>query len=224
MNPPRRRMNRRTFFSWAGIGLGAVAAGPLILAGAQQQSVQQEQVNEDHAIRNALEHPKTFNNPAAVPEPAAAIPPLGPSMVTAPSVGMRLGWVSLGRDNRGDLQIPKSSRAALFNESAPIDASTGTSLLAAHVNGEDGTSWAPFHLLSDLQAGSRIITSSASGVRADWVVTTAEVIKRADFTRAYWTPTGPRRLVLVTCAGTLSASTGAMEFQDNLVITAVPVQ
>ncbi|UGS28377.1 class F sortase [Microbacterium resistens] len=129
--------------------------------------------------------------------------------------------MTTGLDEAGDFEIPAPERAGVFTGSAPLNADRGSTLIAGHVVDRAGA-LAPMAQLALLGAGDVVSTADETGQRRDWVVVASEVVPRDGLRPEMWQQDGDRRLVLITCAGRLDDSTGAVEFVDNLVVTAVP--
>lgn len=183
----------------------------------------QDQAHTD-ALKSALETPAPFQvSPAQVtPSPAPQLPPLGPDLLLSPAVDLRISLVSLGLGSDGNFAIPAATQASVFTGGAPLDAVEGSSFIAGHVVDKAGH-FAPMAQLANLRPGDRIITTDHAGTRRDWIATGSQVVTRQGLTAAMWSTTGPRQLVLVTCAGEIDPTVGAVtQFTENLVITAIP--
>lgn len=172
----------------------------------------------------ALESPTTFDAGATVAHaaPAAITTAYAPGTLAAPEVSLSVPLETTGRDDAGDLVIPKADKAGVFSESAPLSATTGSTFVAGHVVDRAGT-FAPMAQLALLKAGDPVVTVDENGARHDWTVVSSAVVPRDGLTADMWRTDGDRRLVLVTCAGRIDEATGGMvSFEDNLVVTAVP--
>lgn len=181
--------------------------------------------SESTSIRHELENVQAFNDPNPVPVAVSEseIPTLAPNLVVAPSVGLHAPLVSMGLDDRGDIAISSDAgEATLFTESVPLGSLEGSTLIAGHVTYPDSGAYAPMSQIVALRPGDLVITLDAAGHRTDWRVTRAEVVARDGLRAEMWAPTGPRQLVLITCAGETGQVDEGTVFTDNLVVTAVP--
>ena len=180
---------------------------------------------EAATTRATLESPRVFAvSPEQVtPSPAPVADDLGPGMLSAPAAGLRVPLVSLGLDRDGDFALPRADQAAVFSDGAPLTADAGSTFVAGHVVDAAGR-FAPMARLAALRPGDRVVTVDDAGGRREWYVTAARVVPRDGLDPAMWATSGPRQLVLVTCAGRTDVSAGAVTpFTENLVVTAVPV-
>jgi len=174
--------------------------------------------------RSSLENPATFAvDPSQVtPAPAPVISDLGPDTLTAPAADLRVPLVHLGLGSDGNFAIPAPDKASVFTDGAPLTATEGSTFIAGHVVDKAGR-FAPMARLSELRPGDRVITTDSTSTRHDWIVTGARVVTRDGLDPTMWATSGPRQLVLVTCAGRIDQSVGAVtQFTENLVVTATP--
>lgn len=174
--------------------------------------------------RTSLENPTTFTvDPSHLsPAPAPVLTNLGPDTLAAPAADLRVPLVHLGLGDDGNFAIPAPDKASIFTDGAPLSATEGSTFIAGHVVDKAGR-FAPMARLSELRPGDRVVTTDSTGTRRDWIVTGARVVTRDGLDPAMWATSGPRQLVLVTCAGRIDAAVGAVtQFTENLVVTAVP--
>jgi len=221
VSPARRARSPRRIVVAIALVLVAAAGAAATVAGVVRLL--------DHAeaatTRATLESPRVFAvSPEQVaPSPAPLAESLGPGTLSAPAAGLRVPLVSLGLDANGDFALPRADQAAVFADGAPLAADTGSTFIAGHVVDAAGR-FAPMARLSTLRPGDRIVTVDDGGNRRHWYVVAARVVPRDGLDPAMWATTGSRQLVLVTCAGRVDVSVGAVtSFTENLVVTAVPV-
>lgn len=161
----------------------------------------------------------------AAGEPGAA----ATSGAAAPATGapLRLALPEIGIDaaieptnlRGGDLVIPGDPHVVgLWSGGASLDSEEGITLLAGHVdiNGNLGA----LHPLADVSPGAQVTTTDDDGELTTWTVTGLEVRRKDDLPP--FSPTGPRRLVLVTCGGPVDHVGGRWTYRDNVIVTAVP--
>lgn len=94
-------------------------------------------------------------------------------------------------------------RTCIWAGGAPLSATTGTAMILGHINysGVDGA----LGRIGTLHSGDRVYVWSAKGVRSTWQVTAIHQRAKADGVDpgAEVGPTGPPRIVMVTCGGAL---------------------
>jgi len=100
----------------------------------------------------------------------------------------------------------------------------GTTLLAGHVNAADQGSGA-FYDLYKVQPGAVVYVADPAGSVTRWRVVGLDVVVKAALPKSVFAgPTGPRKLVLVTCGGPIRNIPGVGNtYRDNVIVTAVPV-
>jgi hypothetical protein len=167
------------------------------------------------------------DNPApgtAAPPPAAQPPAAVPH---APAPGtVRLahgGTATMVRREIGDdgvLPIPNAINQASW-WGAGIDAASGATVLAGHINWKGATG--PFAELWDSRVGDQVSVVDGSGrpvaYRVAQVITLAkdELPRRAE---ELFAQSGPHRLVLVTCGGQWVG--GKIGYASNQIVVATP--
>jgi hypothetical protein len=158
--------------------------------------------------------------PAAAPapdraEPAAALAASEPVELAVPAIGVRTGpLLGLGIDDHGALEVPPDASTAGWFTLGPTPGSAGPAVIAAHVDyaGVPGV----FHRLRDLAPGDEIRVRRADGSTAVFAAYRVERYPKSAFPseQVYGDTAGPE-LRLITCGGTLDASTG--HYRDNVV-------
>ncbi|MGV0157042.1 class F sortase [Rhodococcus sp. GB-02] len=109
----------------------------------------------------------------------------------------------------------------IWLDGAPLDATTGTTLIAGHVNLAGQGNGALFDL-GTLTPGQEIHTTSTSGNTTTWRVTAVVSRPKADGIEesVLEGPDGPRKLAVVTCGGDLEYEDGIGNYLDNVYLYA----
>jgi hypothetical protein len=163
--------------------------------------------------------------------PGSCTPTLAPNSLIVPSVCIDGSIVGTTRQATGALLIPGDVHdVGLWNDGEPLLAPTGavypagTTLLAGHVNYVGQGDGALFNLYR-VQPGALVYATDASGRATLWRVVSAVSLLKADLPASVFAGTqGARRLVIVTCGGSLSYIPGTgWTYDDNVVVTAVPL-
>jgi hypothetical protein len=155
-----------------------------------------------------------------VPAPAAPVVPEAPRSLRLPSGRVvPVHAVSTGRD--GQLDVPDDPRyAGWWRGGSRVGDPSGKTLLAAHVDSlRQGLG--PFAELYDARPGLLLELRSA-GLRQEFRIRSVRQIPRQSLTARpdLYSPTGPRRLVLVTCAPPYDPAHGG--YQSLVVLVAGP--
>lgn len=122
----------------------------------------------------------------------------------------------------GLLDVPADTGVAgWWDGGARIGDPFGSTLVAAHVDSRT-QGLGPFAALLRLEGGERVRVRSA-GLVQDFEVRARRLVPQGPLTArtGLFTPSGPRRLTLVTCAPPYVAGRGG--YQNLAVVTAVPV-
>lgn len=177
-------------------------------------------------------HLSSRPDPAPVPAHPFSLRPeqvagRGSTLVLDPGVD-RLVVPSLDIDARLDearvsaglLDLPSDvSHVALWEGSASVGSRHGALLVAGHVDNADQDDGA-LHDLAEVEAGAAVHLVHG-GTVTRWVVSALETVAKRSLPRQVWAGAGgPRRLYLVTCAGSVVDG----HYADNLVLTAVPAE
>lgn len=122
----------------------------------------------------------------------------------------------------GQLIIPKDVHQVGYDtDSAPLDAATGTSVIAGHVDDSNQGSGS-FYFLHSIAPGADIAVTSDSGAVTQWRVYAIQVVVKAQLPADIFATSGPRRLALVTCGGPLLNYAGGSTYEDNVIVYATP--
>jgi hypothetical protein len=160
--------------------------------------------------------------PAVLPPPAktgSRVRPLPANEVDIPSLDVTAPLLAEPLV-KGYLVIPADVHSVgWYSGGGKLGAKTGTLLLAGHVN-YVGQGWGAFGHLADLQRGATVFTTDSAGAVQAWRVTAVTAVLQTRLPQDIFDASGPRRLVLVTCGGTLEPD---HLYNDNVVVYATPV-
>lgn len=148
---------------------------------------------------------------------ALRIPNLGATLDVG-AAGLREGELKTG-EKRNMLQLPDDPNvAALASNSAPCDATAGTTVIAAHNhNAHVQRGPGPLYYLADLADGAAAYLTCTNQQTSVWKQTATEFTVWADLDQRLFTKVGARRLAVISCIGV--GSTGY-----NIVKIFEPVQ
>ncbi|MDO5503750.1 MAG: class F sortase [Actinomycetia bacterium] len=168
--------------------------------------------------------------PAAQPVPADVADPGGgppspetmaPGHLLIPSLGV---YAPLGpaRVVAGELVLPEDAAVpGIWLDGPALTSSAGSTLIAGHVS--EHAAPGVFAELARIQPGDLIHTTSADGAAQTWRTTHLASVHKSALPPVVWAQDGPRRLVLVTCAGPVVRSGEGLAHRDNVVLVAIPV-
>lgn len=140
---------------------------------------------------------------------------ISPQHVTAP-----IDTVDVTADD--SLTIPGDvHRVGWYRGSGPLDATTGSVLIAGHVN-YVGQGTGALGRIGQLKPGDPIVTRGAGAPQAWRVISLTSYLKSDGLPAAIFRSGGRRQLTLVTCGGTLDTSRGS--YLSNIVVIAAPVR
>lgn len=150
---------------------------------------------------------------------------IGPTTVQIPQANLTIPWVPKGvRDvgsNQVAMNLPVSFQAGWLSSSAPVNGSSGSTVIAGHVNWADG-SYAPMSNLYNARSGMGVYTSDASGHIQKWKVTGVDTVNQSELSTLFnLTDSGERQLILITCEATVNPD-GSITYNKNHIVTAVP--
>ena len=145
-----------------------------------------------------------------------------PVELRIPAIDVRVPVDVVGLDASGQVEVPEDvARAGWYRFSAKPASGEGSTVIVGHVDGVDQGAGA-FYDLRSLNPGDTITVT-----RADDRQVTYEVVARERFAksqvplRELFSRSGPERLTLITCGGPFDPA--SLEYTDNIVVTAVPV-
>jgi len=140
---------------------------------------------------------------------------------------MRLIFPAIGANARllpepitdNALQIPPDvHHVGWWSGGGQLSGSSGTVLLAGHVN-YVGQGPGALSQLAYAHVGETITTVGPHHMTQDWTVDKVTSLIQADLPQDIFTSTGPRRLVIVTCGGTLEPD---HYYNENVLVYAEP--
>ncbi len=149
-----------------------------------------------------------------------APPPTPPVTLSIPSIGVQSQIVPVGLEPDGEMEVPPASQAGWYRYGPAPGATTGTSVIAAHVDygGERGV----FFDLRNIQVGDEVSVTDEAGASHRFTVAERYQVDKDQLPIAQiFVADGPAGLTLITCGG--SFDRGARSYRDNIVVRAVPV-
>jgi len=118
----------------------------------------------------------------------------------------------------GELVLPSDpARLTLFKDGAACTGTEGTLLISGHVknNGARGA----LYSLSAVPAGSIAYVRCADGTTTAWKQVEEQVTEKLSIPQGIYSAKGPRRLVVVTCGGSVGADG---HYNSNIIQYFVP--
>lgn len=177
------------------------------------------------AVPPAAADPST---PAPASESAAALPatrppvPVGvPTTVQLTRLGVQAPVDPVGLTN-GELQVPDDgNRLGWWTGSVVAGNAAGTTVIDGHIDTPKGRG--VFYHLKDIQPNDEVVIGVAGGATLTYRVTERRTYPKAGGLppEVFGDAHGAHRLVLITCGGPYDAVRA--EYDDNVVVTAVPV-
>ncbi|ALV47929.1 hypothetical protein MB46_19895 (plasmid) [Arthrobacter alpinus] len=195
------------------VGIGIVAMG-LLGAGSTPSYVPAPAMEKPFSPTE----PDTFTGPTALPAQDKA---MGPMELSVPSVGLRISIVDGGLDAQGRMILPVPDQSAFYTGAAPIGSSTGSTVVAGHVNHEDASP-APMGLLTKIEKGAPIFITDSSGKVHRYKAVEATLYGKHALPSSFFRTEGDPQLVLLTCGGAIGPLDGVVNFLDNAAVVAVP--
>lgn len=121
----------------------------------------------------------------------------------------------------GQLQVPGARRVGWWDGGAEAGDPFGSVVLAGHVDSKtEGLGF--FSRLRGVRRGEVVVLNGSGHTASYRVVSVVSVRRDALATKSgAFDQTTDHRLVLITCTGAYDASRGG--YEDNLVVTAVPI-
>jgi hypothetical protein len=146
-----------------------------------------------------------------------------PRRVDIPAIGVLTRVVPVGLEVDGAIEIPDDVRlAGWYDLGVPPGADRGSAVLVAHRDGrEQGRG--VFYDLGLLEVDDRVVVRTDEGRDLVFAVVSRESIrkKRLPYEELFAVD-GPPRLTLISCGGEYDSDAGG--YQDNVVVTAVPIE
>lgn len=150
------------------------------------------------------------------------------AMVLIPSKCIATNFIPTERhlDENGEetVTLPPVPMAAWDNVTAPVSSDEGSTLISAHsisANAERS----PFDVLKHVESGAPIIVRDSDGSLSVFRQVASEQYRWSELATydEFFSPTGDRMLVLVSCVIDPERSGDAGYVYNNIVVTAVPV-
>ena len=167
---------------------------------------------------------ETFDESAKdtyTPAPVATPRSLKASSLNIPSLGISTSIVN-GDAKDGTMVLPESSKVAEYSGAAALTSDKGSTVIAGHVNFEDGSAGA-LGPLYKIVKGAPIYAADATGKVHAYKVTKLDVLDKQVLPTEIFRTAGDRQLVIVTCGGDIETVNGEQVYTHNLVVTAEPV-
>ena len=140
-----------------------------------------------------------------------------PVQLHLPTIGISTGFVSLGLQPDGTLEVPDTAHQAGWYRDAPTPGARGTAVVTAHVDWQQEKG--VFHDLGLMRPGDEVTVDRADGAAAVFRVTRiAEYAKSRFPTDEVYGATDDAELRLITCSGPFDHATRS--YTDNLVVYA----
>ena len=153
------------------------------------------------------------------PSPAGSDRKTRPERFVLDDIDLPVEPVGVADD--GWMELPTSAYAVGWYRfgARPADRS-GTIVLAGHVDTK-AEGLGPLAALRGVEDGAEIALSAADGKSRRYSVTDVKMIRKARVPlEQIFAREGPETLVVITCGGPFSRSTG---YRDNVIVTATPV-
>jgi len=159
---------------------------------------------------------------ATSPSPThAPAPVLGPNQLSIPSLHVSAPLVPETVSHHSLNIPPIVKHVGIWSGGGTITGTTGTVLLAGHINWYNQGNGALYDL-AQITPGAAVYVSGPTGTVTSWVAVGLSSMLHAALPQTIFAPTGPRRLVIVTCGGPFTASRHT--YIDNIVVRAVPAR
>lgn len=200
----------------AAIGL-AVAGSPLGVDSVE--SVGDRSAASPSASPFATPLPDYTKEPRPVPAPAATSDPV---RIRIPALDVSADVIPVGVDSSNAMEIPEDILQVGWYRFGPAPGSAeGSAVLAAHRDGRvQGRG--VFYSLAALDLDDPIIVVDEDGRRMEYRVVARESIPKKKLpVNDLFANDGSPRLTLITCGGYYDRDNGG--YQDNVIVTAVPV-
>lgn len=143
-----------------------------------------------------------------------------PVRVLAGSVGLDAPLDPVGVAEDGQMEVPRDASRGGWYRYGPTPGAAGSAVLAGHVDDALGRRGA-FAALAEADIGDELLVEHTDGTRTAYRIKTIETVAKEELAAdRLFRRDGEPRLVLVTCTGPWSVTTG--HYVENLVVTAVP--
>lgn len=150
------------------------------------------------------------------------VQPVPPQQLRIASLGLTAEVVPSGVSPDGQAEVPEDVMTVgwyRFGQAPNVDA--GATVLVAHRDGRVGGAGA-FYGIGSLKVNDRITLLDEDGTEWSYRVQSREAIDRSVLpTDELFTRDGDPLLVLISCGGVYDRAAGG--YQDNIVVTAIPI-
>jgi hypothetical protein len=159
--------------------------------------------------------------PVAAPVPAresqVGLSHSPPVQLRIPSIGVTSGFVALGLESDGALEVPRAADVVGWYRDAPTPGERGPAVVTAHVDWRHQRG--VFHDLGRLTPGDDVTINRADGVAVTFRVSrVAEYPKTRFPTHEVYGSTDGAELRMITCGGRFDSNT--QSYDDNIVVFA----
>jgi LPXTG-site transpeptidase (sortase) family protein len=207
------------------VGLGALIA-------AQRQGQEQADIptvgsRDLSSLATASPSPTMSSaSPVVSPTPSQApTPPAlsAPVRVRIPQIGVAAQIISVGLDKAKAVAIPEDiMKVGWYELGVPPGASQGSAVLVAHRDGRV-QGHGVFYNLGQLGLGDKVFVTTSAAEKLAYKVVSRELISKKRLPlKELFAIDGPPRLTLISCGGYYDRNNGG--YQDNIVVTAVPIE
>jgi hypothetical protein len=156
-------------------------------------------------------------DPSADTVGEGTLPSSWPRQLHIPRIGVSTGFVGLGLQPDGTLEVPPDAQTAGWYREAPTPGERGPAVVTAHVDWQHDEG--VFHELGRVRPGDEVTVDRADGVTVTFGVTRVEQYAKSQFpTEQVYGPTHDAELRLITCGGRLDGATHS--YEDNVVVYA----
>lgn len=161
----------------------------------------------------------THTAPTGDVEPAHIVGD-GPRL-SIPSIDAELGILTVAGVD-GELVVPDPPEVGWFDQSAPLGATSGATIVAGHVDTRSGDLTA-LGKLAGIEPGATIHVRDDAGQVHAYQVTAVDLFDQGNIPAAMFATSGDPVLRVITCAGKLIGEPGTFNYEKNLVVTATKV-
>jgi hypothetical protein len=169
-------------------------------------------------ISTAKPRPATAEPSATYPTATTVPPPLPPTTLRIPAIGLEASIVPVGLiPGTNSLEIPDIHHVGWY-QLGPSPGQNGSAVLVGHIDGEGqpGIFW---HL-GQLTPGDQIVIADSTGRTRTFRVTGRQQVAKTALPAQLFSRAGPPRIALITCGGAFNYAT--RHYRDNIVIVATP--
>ena len=142
--------------------------------------------------------------------------------VWIPSLDIESPMISTDH-NGTELILPEPPTSTWYQQTAPVGADQGNTMIASHVNWGHGDD-APFSQLHKIDKGAPIFVRDFEGNDVPYVVTDIQVYDQQALPDELFSLEGDHKLRLLTCSGPTIERGNELYFMYNLVVTAEPYE